>query len=231
MANIEELEQKINYKFNKPEILKEALTHKSFFRNQNTSLQDYERLEFLGDAILQIVVSEYLFENFDLSEGKMTYLRANMVNKNNLNQVGKSLNLHHLALLSQEEKREFGYARESIVANIFESVTAAIYLDSGKNWEITKNFLHQTLIKNSQNIIAENGKKDAKTVLQEFCQKEYKTQPKYKIVHQSGLDHQKIFKAIVIVAEQIAGAGKGKSKQLAETEAAKKAIENLQIKF
>lgn len=206
------------------DLLIQAFTHSSF--TNEGFLASYERLEFLGDAILELVVSEYLFflpEN--KNEGILSKLKSYLVNENTLGEIAESLLIGDYMLMSVGEEKSGGRKRLSILADVVESLIAAIYLDQGYN--IAKEFiiknLHPFIIKANQTIIFQ----DFKSYLQEYAQQKYTTIPEYTLIKESGPEHEKIFSVAVLINKLQLGHGVGSSKKKAEQEAAKNALMQL----
>ena len=214
-------EDKIGYEFRNKSYLQTALTHSSF-SNEHKEFDYNERLEFLGDSVLGLVVSDYLFKlKKDLPEGKLTRLRANVVCEESLSEVARRINLGEHLFLGKGEKNSGGDDRDSILADATEAVIAAIYLDGGLK-EAEKFILHNlrdTILKN----IDENIFRDYKTILQEIIQSN-NGKLSYKLVRESGPDHNKKFEMQVKCGQDVIGLGKGKNKKEAEKEAARDAL-------
>jgi len=221
------LENKLGFVFKNKDLLREALTHRSYL-NENPSwgLPHNERLEFLGDAVLELVVTEILFNKFpSYPEGQLTSFRAALVNYQIMAEVAKDLGLEEFILLSRGEAKDTGRARKVILANAMEAVIGAIYLDSGiKEVErIIKEFLINPYLKQ---IIEAGLYKDPKSHLQEIVQERMKLTPTYRTLEEWGPDHKKIFKMGVYFGDKLIAEGEGYSKQEAEIEAAKNALRN-----
>lgn len=218
------LEDSIGYKFNNIKLLKQALTHSSYAYEQK--VESYEKLEFLGDSILEFVSSEFLYRNYDnLKEGEMTKVRASVVCEESLSKVSKMHNFSDFLLLGKSEILNNGSQRKAVLEDTFEAVVAAIYLDGGL--EPAKKFIIDNL-KDSIEISSKSvGMKDYKTVLQEMLQVNGNVNIKYTIIKEEGPDHDKKFTAKVECEGKYLAIGEGSSKKHAEMEAAKKAIEIL----
>ena len=220
---MDELQNKLSYKFKNPELLKEALTHSSYANEQHKKLKCNERLEFLGDAVLSIVVSDYIFANCPkLPEGELTKLRAALVCEKSLHKYSITLGLGEHLLLSHGERRSGGYKRASILADAFEAVIAAIYLDGGIE-PARKHILRFVIPEIEQRRSV--AFKDYKTALQEIIQKNPGETLEYILVGSSGPDHDKHFKVEVHLNSNVIGRGGGKSKKEAEQQAAREALE------
>lgn len=221
-------EQKIGIVFKNKNLLKEALTHRSYL-NENPewsvgfSSPHNERLEFLGDAVLELATTEFLFNKFPKSnEGEMTSVRAALVNYQMLAEVAKETGLDEFILLSRGEAKDTGKAREVILANAFEAFLGAVYLDAG--YVAVKNFIEASVIKHLDEIFEKKLYKDPKSLLQEIAQEKFKTTPTYSVLSEKGPDHAKIFKIGVYFNEKLMAEGEGLSKQEGEVEAAKEAL-------
>jgi len=228
-TDLSKLEQKLGITFKNKDLLLEALTHRSYL-NENSSWKTphNERLEFLGDAVLELAVTENLFAKFpDYPEGQLTSFRAALVNYQTMALVAKDLELDNFILLSRGEKKDDGRAREVILANAIEAVIGAAYLDAG--YDKAKNFIEKFLVeKNLERIINGGLYKDPKSHLQEIVQEKLKLTPTYSVLEEWGPDHKKIFKIGVFFGDKLAADGEGYSKQEAESEAAKNALKEIQ---
>lgn len=220
---MDELQKIIGYQFNNVELLKEALTHSSFANEHHKKLKCNERLEFLGDSVLSIVVSDYIFANCPkLPEGELTKLRAALVCEKSLYGFAKKIDLGKFLLLSHGEKRNGGALRASILADAFEAVIAAIYLDGGI--EPAKKHILRFVVPEIEQRKTQRFK-DYKTSLQEIIQKNPGEKLEYILVSSSGPDHNKHFKVEVHLNSNVIGRGGGKSKKEAEQQAAREALE------
>lgn len=219
---LEELEKRIGYIFRDKELLVRALTHSSYANEQKT--KSYERLEFLGDSVLGFVTAEYLFQNFPgLPEGQLTKTRASLVCEKSLCAFSKKIGVGDFMLLSHGEIRTGGNERPSILADMFESILAAIYLDSGSLEEAKKFIL--TYIAPAAKTAGTKTFKDYKTTLQEIIQQNPEEQIRYVVTGESGPDHNKHFVVEVHLNSNVIGKGGGKSKKEAEQQAARVALE------
>ena len=220
---MKQLEEKIGYKFHDKELLKKALTHTSYAYENN--VESNEKLEFLGDSILEFVSSIYLYNNYpNLREGEMTKVRATVVCEKSLYKIAILHNFSDFLYLGKSEKHSEN-VRPAILADSVEAVIAAIYLDGGM--EEAQKFIIQNL-KDEIKIASKNvGQKDYKTVLQEKLQIHGEVKIEYTIINEKGPDHDKTFEAEVKCNNKKLATGIGKSKKLAEMEAARKALENL----
>ena len=226
--DLKELEGKIGYTFKDKTLFKQALTHSSYANeHRHEGLKDNERLEFLGDADLEIISSEYLFYNYpDMAEGEMTKLRASIVCEPTLALCTHEISLGSYLFLGKGEERTGGRNRDSIVSDAMESVIGAIYLDGG--FASAKEFIHKFILKDIEH------KKlfyDSKTILQEIVQRDYKGQEiVYHLAGERGPDHDKEFQIDIRIGNRILGQGVGRTKKLAEQEAAYQAIMKLKGK-
>ena len=218
------LEQNINYTFKNKELLKRALTHTSYA--YENGVQSNEKLEFLGDSILEFLSSIYIYQNYPkLKEGEMTKVRATVVCEDSLFKIAQKLKFSDYLYLGKSEIKGKEQIRKAILADSVEAVIAAIYLDS--NLKEARKFIITNLKEEIQNATEHVGQKDYKTVLQEKLQIHGNTDIKYIIIDEKGPDHEKIFVAEVDWDGKKLATGEGKSKKSAEMEAAKKALENL----
>jgi ribonuclease III len=218
------LEKKLNIDFTNKAILVQAFCHRSYL-NENPGLpvENNERLEFLGDAVLELVVTEYLYQNYpDKPEGELTNWRAALVNAKMLSGIAKDLGFNDYILLSRGEKKENGKARQYILANTFEAFIGAMYLDQG--YRICKDFIEKHVVKELQEIIEKGLFKDDKSHFQEEAQEVKGITPTYKVLKEWGPDHDKHFVIGVFLEEELIAKGEGSSKQEAEIAAAKEAL-------
>ncbi len=223
MANFENFEKIIDYTFKNKKLLTQALSHSSYANEKKHPDGSNERLEFLGDSVLSIVVSEYLYKNLtDIAEGELTKLRASLVCEKSLHLFAQQINLGEYLLLGKGEENTGGRERPSILADAFEAVIAAIYLDGG--FEPAKRHILRFIPKDLQNrkrVVFS----DFKTILQEIVQKNPEEKVEYSLVGEEGPDHNKRFVVEVCLNSNVIGRGKGKSKKEAEQMAAKEALE------
>lgn len=219
---LEELEKRLGYTFRDKKLLTRALTHSSYANEHKT--KSYERLEFLGDSVLGFVTAEYLFENYpNLPEGQMTKTRASLVCEKSLCVFSRKIGIGEFMLLSHGELRTGGNERPSILADMFESITAAIYLDSGSLEEARRFIL--SYIAPAAKTVNTKSFKDYKTTLQEIIQQNPEEQIRYVVTGESGPDHNKHFVVEVHLNSNVIGKGGGRSKKEAEQEAARVALE------
>ncbi|MCK4805909.1 MAG: ribonuclease III, partial [Candidatus Pacebacteria bacterium] len=215
----------LGLEFNNLDLLKRALTHRSFL-NENKEWREIghnERLEFLGDSILGLIVAEYLFKEFSkLMEGELTALRAALINSDSLLDVADKLNLKRYLLVSKGEKHELEKAHPYFLANTVEAIVGAIYLDKG--FDESKKFVQKHILSKTERILETESYKDPKSVFQEKSQKNLSITPIYKTLESWGPDHLKQFQVGVYLNKEFIAQGEGYSKQEAEVNAAKKAL-------
>lgn len=229
VSNFDMLEEIIGYKYQKIDKLVNALTHSSFINEKNKSLKSNERYEFLGDSILNIAVSEYIFTNRpNLSEGEMTKARASIVCEASLAKCANSISLGKYLLLGKGEELTGGRSRPSILADAFEAVICSIYLDGGM--ENAKKFIYDNLKQIINDVLKGASFIDYKTKLQETIQKKSDVKLVYEVLEEKGPDHNKFFTVQVKFGEKTLGIGDGRSKKEAEQNAARIALENKQLK-
>ncbi|PIP86829.1 ribonuclease III [Candidatus Campbellbacteria bacterium CG22_combo_CG10-13_8_21_14_all_36_13] len=221
--NFEEFEDKIGVTFKDKELLRRAFTHRSYV-NENKSVKKHnERLEFLGDAVLELIITEYLFEKYpNKPEGELTAVRAALVNTQSISEAAKELGMNDFLLLSKGESKDVGRARQYILANVFEALLGAIYLDQG--YAVAKEHISKTLFDKTDKIVDNKLWQDAKSYLQERAQEDVNITPTYKTVKEDGPDHDKHFTVSVMFDNKEIAIGMGKSKQEAEQDAARKAL-------
>ncbi|NCN07843.1 ribonuclease III [Candidatus Falkowbacteria bacterium] len=226
MKDISKLEQNIGVKFKDKEVLTQAIVHRSYINEHPEFKLDHnERLEFLGDAVLELIVTEYLYNNFPNPEGDLTNWRASLVNGSNLAKVSKDIGIDDFLMMSKGESKDSNSkARQYILANAIEAIIGAIYLDRGL--EASKKFITDYILSGLKEIIAQKLYIDAKSNFQEKAQEKMGVTPIYKVLESSGPDHAKIFKIGVYLDKELVATGVGTSKQEAQTEAAKKALKN-----
>ena len=228
MPTLDDIQERIAHRFRNKDLLERALTHKSY-ANENRVLSHNERLEFLGDAVLNLVISEYLMNNCpDSTEGDLSRLRAAVVSEPALSLIAREMGLGSYLLLGKGEEQTGGRDKDSLLANSLEALIAAVYLDAGH--EAVALFViryFEDLIKKT---CTSRGSLDYKTELQELCQERLKTLPEYRVVSETGPDHKKQFTVELMIKSEVRGRGTGRSKKDAEQKAAKEAIESLRVK-
>lgn len=228
MKNLEKLLDTLNYRFDNQNLLITALTHRSYANEHSISnnIKDNERLEFLGDAVLDLITSEYVIKKFpNLKEGQLSKLKSQIISETSFSQVARQINLGDFLLLSNGENSTGGRTRSSLLCDAFEALIGAIYLDS--DYYTTRDIALKLLKNNISNLDKLDGIVDYKTELQEFIQSKHKITPTYTVLSESGPDHDKEFKIAVSIYDEIIGVGIAKSKKLAEKSAAKNAIDKL----
>lgn len=225
MKDFSAFEKKLDLNFKNKDLLTQAFVHRSYLNeNPGFNLDQNERLEFLGDAVLELIVTEELYKRYpEKSEGELTNWRAALVNAKMLTSVAEELNFNDFLLLSKGEMKELGKARQYILANTFEALIGSIYLDSG--YEPAEKFIKKYLIEKLSDIIKNGSYKDAKSQFQEEAQDRVSITPVYKVIKEWGPDHQKNFTVGVFLAEELVANGEGSSKQEAEEQAAKAGLE------
>jgi len=219
------LEKKLKVNFKNKELLTQAFCHRSYLNeNPDFHLEHNERLEFLGDAVLELVITEFLYKKYPKkTEGELTSWRAALVNAKILGDLAKDLDFDDFLLLSRGEAKEKGKARQYILANTFESLVGAVYLDQG--YEVVKKFIEKQLVPKISYVIEEGLLKDAKSHFQEESQERTGITPNYQVLKEWGPDHAKHFIIGVFLGRDLIAKGEGSSKQEAEEEAAKSALE------
>ncbi|HPL64625.1 MAG TPA: ribonuclease III [Syntrophales bacterium] len=224
---VHEFETTLGYAFEHIELLYQALTHRSYLNeNPDPEKEDNERLEFLGDAVLDLCITDILMRNFpDYSEGHLSKMRAAIVNEQHLAEVARHARIGEFIMLGRGEEMSGGRAKNSILSNSLEAVVGAIYMDRG--FDPALDYIRRTFEPFMDRWVRHPVYKDYKTYLQEFSQNRYKTMPKYTLVHEHGPDHEKIFHIRLTISDVLTAIGVGKSKKEAEQRAAKMAFEEL----
>jgi len=218
------LENRLGVTFENINLLKQALTHRSYLNeNRGQFLGHNERLEFLGDAVLELIVTDFLFHKYpDLQEGLLTSYRSGLVNITVLTNVAKELGLNDFLLLSRGESKDHGRARQIILGDAFESIIGAIYLDQG--YGVARQFVTKYLLPRIDEIAMKELWRDSKSQLQEAAQKYLRLTPTYEVLEESGPDHDRLFIVGVYFGSDFIARGQGGAKRLAEAEAAKTAL-------
>lgn len=214
--------EKLGFEFNDIELLITALTHRSYSNEHKGNSEHNERLEYLGDAVLELVTSDYLFKNFDLPEGVMTAVRAKLVRTESICAAGKELGYEPLVRLSHGEKNGSERAHDSILADCFEAVVGAIYIDQG--YLTARKFIMKHIISKVDTVMAEASWRDPKSLMQELSQKLNNVTPKYRTLREIGPDHNKTFTVGMYVGDRLLTVGRGHSKQDAQEIAARQGI-------
>jgi ribonuclease-3 len=222
---LKEFEESVGVMFKDEALLKQAFIHRSFINeNPRSGLVHNERLEFLGDAVLELVVTDFLYRTYpNHSEGDLTAYRSALVNAVTLGEVADMLSFNDMMLLSKGEAKDVSRARSSILADAYEAVVGSMYLDQG--YDVAKDFITRTVLIKTKEIIQKGLYRDAKSTVQEKAQELLSVTPSYKVIAEEGPDHDKRFTVGIYFGEQKVTEGEGKSKQEAETVAAKKALE------
>lgn len=224
MKRLKDLEEKLGFQFKKPDLLNRAMIHRSYLNEAaDPQLRSNERLEFLGDAILSLVISEWLFEDYPhYPEGKLTNFRSNIVRTSALAKIAQELGVGKYLKMSKGEKESNGHKNPTILANTVEAIIGALYLDQGMKG--AKSFIRKRFSPLIKAAIEKGELKDAKSLLQEKLQAELKEAPNYKTIKEEGPDHDKTFTVAVYAQKKLLAQAQGKSKQEAEEKAAEEAL-------
>ncbi len=218
------LAKKINIKFNNIDLLREALTHRSYLNeHRNYDLDHNERLEFLGDAVLELVITEHLFKNYQNPEGELTNWRAALVKGEMLAVIAEEIGIEEFLLMSKGEKKDKGKARQYLLANAIEAIIGAVYLDQG--YDQAQNFIAKHFIVKLPKILETKSYLDAKSYFQEKAQEVEQITPNYEVLEEWGPDHAKQFLIGVFLGKEKIAEGEGDSKQVAQRNAAEKALQ------
>ena len=216
--------EKLGFEFDDIQLLITALTHRSYVNEHRKSVSEHnERLEFLGDAVLELVVTDFLFKNYNEQEGILTSWRAALVRTESIGDAGTKLGYEPLVRMSRGEKQGGDRARQQILANAFEAVVGAIYLERG--YDDASEFIHKNIISKLQSILDAGTWRDAKSHLQEVSQRVDGQTPQYRVIEEVGPDHDKLFTLGVYVKDKLLGEGRGPSKQVAQQQAAQAAFD------
>lgn len=224
MADFSVFEKRIGHDFRNKSLLETAFTHRSYLNENRTAGKEHnERLEFLGDAVLELVVTEFLFAKYPgKPEGDLTAYRAALVNTQSISDAAQKLGMNDFLLLSRGEAKDTGRARNIILANAFEALIGALYLDQG--YVPAKDFIAKQLFHKTDDVVARRLWQDAKSRFQELSQEKYGITPNYQLIDQSGPDHDKRFVVGAFIGNEKVATGEGRSKQEAEQAAADKAL-------
>ncbi len=223
MKDFSKLEKRLGVNFKNKDLLIQAFCHRSYLNeNPRFGLDNNERLEFLGDAVLELIVTDYLYRNYQKPEGELTGWRAALVNTQNLAKIAKKLDFEKYLLLSKGEEKDTGKARQYILANTFEAFIGGLYLDRGLK-ESSK-FIEKHLLSGLPKLLEKGFWKDAKSQFQEIAQEKVKLTPTYKILKEWGPDHAKHFITGVFLDDTLVAKGEGSSKREAEERAAENAL-------
>ena len=224
MKDVASLEKKIGIKFKDKNLLKQSLVHRSYLNeHKDFELDHNERLEFLGDAVLELITTEFLYNNFSNPEGELTNFRAALVNRKMLAIISAEIGLEEYLLMSKGESKDTGRARQYIIANALEAVIGAIYLDQGYNK--SKKFIENYFLCKMDDVLSDKLYQDAKSKFQEEAQEKVGITPVYKVIKEWGPDHDKHFLIGIFLGEEKVAEGEGISKQAAQRNAAKKGLE------
>jgi len=225
MSKFKALEEALNYRFKQDDLITEALTHKSYKKPYNN-----ERLEFLGDAVLDLIVGEYLFRKFPKEdEGLLSKIRASLVNEKGFTRLANNINLGNSILISSAEENNSGRTKPSLLSNAFEAIIGAIYLESGL--EVTSKIVINLIESSYKTIDLNSLSKDFKTTLQELTQADFGETPNYKLVRAFGPDHKKEFEIAVELQNKIISSAIGRSKKEAQQKAAEIALKKLRGEY
>lgn len=224
MIEFADFEKKTKITFKNKNLLKQAFIHRSYINeNGNTGLSHNERLEFLGDAVLELIVTDFLYKKYpSYTEGELTALRSALVNAVIIADVAQKIGMNDFLLLSRGEAKDTGKARQYILANTYEAFAGAVYLDLG--YEAVNQFVKDTLLPCTDEIVNKKLWRDAKSLVQEKAQEFVEVTPSYKVLNESGPDHDKHFTVGIFFGSELIAEGKGKSKQEAEQSAAQNAL-------
>lgn len=219
-----DFEKKIKVTFKDKILLKQAFTHRSYINeNAEMNMSHNERLEFLGDAVLELIVTDFLYKKYpQYTEGELTALRSALVNAVIISEIASDIGMNDFLLLSKGESKDFGKARQYILANTYEALIGAMYLDQG--YDVVDKFIAKTLLPKTEEIVNKKLWRDAKSLVQEKAQEFVEVTPAYKVLSQSGPDHDKHFTVGIYFGKDLIAEGKGKSKQEAEQKAAENAL-------
>ena len=225
--NLDDLQAQLGLHFRNIDVLQEALTHRSYINDQpDTSVRNNERLEFLGDTVLDFVVTDVLFRRYpDMPEGELTQLRQSLVRTEALAELAQVCNLGEFLRMSRGEEKSGGRQRKNMLADTFEALAGALYLDQGT--QAVEDFVMPFFLPRLERILSENLHKNARSMLQEWSQAEYGIAPTYRVIEATGPDHEKLFTVEVVLGEQVIGMGSGSSKHAAIQAAARTAFDDV----
>ncbi len=225
---LQQFQRAITFRFKTVTLLRQALTHRSFvYDHSGDGRESNERMEFLGDSVLGLVVNEHLYKLFPNNrEGSLTQMKSLLVSEAVLAQIARSMNLGAYIYLSDAEAESGGRDRSSILADAFEAVIAAIYLDGGI--EAARRFTEERLLREAHSIVVDKTHMNHKSLLQEYAQGHFKTHPRYRVHREEGPDHEKVFTVEVFISDRLLGRGTGKNKKDAEQDAARGALSVLE---
>jgi ribonuclease-3 len=222
--DLDQFKQKNGVTFKNDKLLAQAFIHRSYINeNPRSGLEHNERLEFLGDAVLELAATEFLYEAYpDHNEGDLTAYRSALVNAVTLGEVADSLSFNDMMKLSKGEAKDVSRARSSILADAYEAFVGALYLDQG--YAAAKSFISKTVLIRTDDIVRQGLYKDSKSFVQEKAQEKFGVTPAYRVLSEEGPDHDKLFRVGIYFGEDLVSEGQGRSKQEAETEAARSAL-------
>lgn len=227
MADLKDLQKRLGVTFKEERLLTQALVHRSYLNEHRSfPLPHNERLEFLGDAVLELIVTDHLYRNYQEPEGELTSWRSALVRGEMLGVLAQELGLGEALLMSRGEAKSGGRTRQMLLANAFEAVVGALYLDQG--YDAANKFVSRVILPHLPEIIAKKLDRDSKSRLQEVAQDKHNVTPKYKVTEATGPDHAKQFTISVYVADEEMGSGTGQSKQQAEQAAAEAALRRIE---
>lgn len=226
---IKKLSKKLGITFNNPDLLQQAMTHRSYLNeHRDYKLEHNERLEFLGDAVLELVVTEYLYNNYKNPEGELTNWRAALVNGEMLAKISKELGIEEFLLMSKGEAKDKGKARQYLLANAMEAIIGSIYIDQKKNgYNAARDFILKNIVVQLPEILEKKLYADPKSLFQEKSQEDLGITPSYRVLEETGPDHDRKFVVGVFLVDEMIAKGEGTSKQEAQRNAA---IEGLKVK-
>ena len=231
MSDIVSLQKLLRVKFEDPSLLEQALVHSSYLNEYPGEIRvSNERLEFLGDAVLGFIVAEKLYQDFpDLAEGEMTRIRSVLVRRETLADIAGSLKLGNYLYLGKGEEASGGRKKPANLSGAFEAIIAAIFLDQGM--AVTRELVLRLLAEELEQVMGRGGGVDCKSQLQELIQSKYRSSPAYRTIQATGPDHDRLFTVEVLLGDKVLGKGWGKSKKLAETDAARDALARSKSNF
>lgn len=224
MIKFSDFEKSTKIVFKNKDLLKQAFIHRSFINeNPGSNISHNERLEFLGDAVLELIVTDFLYKKYpNFAEGELTAIRSALVNAIIISEIAAEIGMNDYLLLSKGEAKDNGKARQYILANTYEAYIGAVYLDQG--YDVVKKFIAETIFPHTDEIVSKKLWRDAKSLVQEKAQEFVGVTPAYKVLHESGPDHDKHFTVGIFFGPNLIAEGKGKSKQEAEQKAAEMAL-------
>ncbi len=224
MIQFEDFEKKTKIVFKNKDLLRQAFVHRSYINeNPASTISHNERLEFLGDAVIELIVTDFLYNKYpSFAEGELTAVRSALVNAVIISGVAQEIGMNDYLHLSKGETKDTGKARQYILANTYEAYVGAVFLDQG--YETAEKFITKSLLHKTEEIVSKKLWRDAKSLVQEKAQEHVSVTPSYKVLHESGLDHDKHFTVGIFFGANLIAEGKGKSKQEAEQSAATAAL-------